>query len=461
MGVLFYITSRRDVIIGGVLFLGAVPLLFWNEYWAVPETLFNAEIKANMVSLGLSIFNSPTSATTREKPVYVTGFLTGNHFSSSVLFDEDFDLRATDVLKYRRLVEMYQWEEKATRTRRVPWSLDKKAISEDYGYSKRWSKDVINSDAFYESSGHENPKDAFFVKTIYQSQKTQYITIGAYGIRDGFMTKIKWWEDLKEPPLNLNKPYIPTFPEGYSASVVGGQVFFKKFQNGTFSIGDIRVTFSVVNPTNASVIAMQTEDDKLVPYTTKSGKELFIVEQGMKTMTEMFDDAGILILTWICRFGGFLAIYVGLCLVLSTVNFVDIIHGDYILVAVIISLPLSLLVISIVWVLFRPSLVILQLVLLSVLYASYAGIYVVLSTVTFVDIFDGDCTLVAFLISFPLSLLVISIAWVLFRPYLVILPLVLLAVLYYIFSEVVTKQKKVPLDVDDIEMISTLCEQEN
>jgi len=128
-------------------------------------------------------------------------------------------------------------------------------------------------------------------------------------------------------------------------------------------IGDTRVTYLATEGGQVSIIAMQT-GATLDPYTASSGANLYLIEPGIVSSEQMFENAKASnkTITMILRFVGFIVMATGIGLILAPISAVaDIIPciGDCVgaavsIVAGLIAAAFSLTVIGIAWVANRP-----------------------------------------------------------------------------------------------------------
>jgi hypothetical protein len=138
-------------------------------------------------------------------------------------------------------------------------------------------------------------------------------------------------------------------------------------------VGDLRVSFSVVRPTEVTVVAKQ-DGARLRPYETlQAGYDIELLEVGRLSDKEMFAAAQSRnsTLTWILRGVGYAMMFFGLFLVGRPIaivaDFVPVVGGIFRvgigLVALLGSLAAWLVTVGIAWVFYRP---VLGIVLLSV-----------------------------------------------------------------------------------------------
>jgi hypothetical protein len=354
--------SLQGICVGLLFFFGSFALLFWNEGRAVKR---QKDLDEGL-KLVTSVSNSSVIDTSKaNKLVYVYGDLKASP-GTAPLYDPIFKLTHPNAFKYQRKVEMYQWQEKKTSTQKKT-SNGGTTTTSTYTYSKAWSLSLIASSSFQETSGHENPS-SFLVEPLSLDLGANKIKLGAYFIGNDIYSRVNWFEHWKSPPVNVSALHMLDVQGARKTQLSGDTVYIA---NSTTSnvVGDTRVYFSVVTPDSVSVVCLQTSSGYLTSYTTSGGRNLFLFHRGLRSPGQLFADADAsnTATTWICRFAGWLLMFVGICIVLQPiVVFVDIIPlvgdcmegciGGYIIpfVAFCISFPFSLLTISIAWIFYRP-----------------------------------------------------------------------------------------------------------
>jgi tetratricopeptide (TPR) repeat protein len=134
---------------------------------------------------------------------------------------------------------------------------------------------------------------------------------------------------------------------------------------GTPTVGDVRISFRAVYPTWISVVAQQ-QINRLTPYSVAGGEELVLINKGEHSAETLFESAresnGAL--TWGLRLGGTLLLGIGFALILgplATVADVIPLLGSIIglgagFAAAILAVGLSLAVIALAWIWYRPVL---------------------------------------------------------------------------------------------------------
>jgi hypothetical protein len=128
-------------------------------------------------------------------------------------------------------------------------------------------------------------------------------------------------------------------------------------------IGDLKITFFLAGDMDVSVLGRQIQNS-VAPYQATSGTELFRIEPGLVPADVMFQHAADenVLLAWLLRGGGFLAMLIGLVLVFRPlVTLAEIVPplGRIVgagvgLTAVALSIALTLASIGLAWLAYRP-----------------------------------------------------------------------------------------------------------
>ena len=325
-------------LIGLVLVPIALVLLFWNEGRAVDAIRAlnrgaSAIVEVNPVAVEQSA---------NGKLVHVTGQLQPVTAAKDPLFGVTYD----GLVRLNRKVEMYQWEQKtsATSHQNIGGS---KTTETTYSYEKTWSEQPINSGGFKNPNGHQNP--AMQVRS--ETFDGDDVRIGAYKVDPALLNKMETFTPLQ--------PQAPP-PAGYQVS---GEDFYKGQNPAQPEIGDTRVGFAAVRAQTVSVAAAQTMG-VLTGYRDRNGYTIALVEAGVVPADVMFhDERGTEgKLTWILRGVGFAGVLIGfalmsrpLAMLAAFLPFLESIVGaGAFLVALGLAIPISLLTISIAWIVYRP-----------------------------------------------------------------------------------------------------------
>jgi hypothetical protein len=375
--------SCGGAVIGMILFFASFVLLVWNEGRYVKRSRDIDEGRDVVVALENLEELQSHSAMYDRKLVYITGDLSTNDglydpiFGVGVLPDTTNDQNisqssSSDLnapLKLSRSVQMYQWIESST-TRKEKTSNGGERTITEYSYSQDWSSFLIDSSTFREQSSERiNPSVFPFDQASWVAEP---ILLNDYfALQDAAVERLIWYE-----PYTVSLTDVPDNTLAKWLSAYGTNGFYYSVMNSTSSnsnpsVGDTRVTFSQVPPSKVSIIAaFSSSGDGLGTYTTKGGRPFLLLEQGIYTEEELFTQADEenKALAWALRFLGFILMVVSILLILQPMaEAVDIIPfvGDYMqggmescifpTIAILISLPLTLFTVAVAWLAYRPA----------------------------------------------------------------------------------------------------------
>lgn len=352
--------SCAGVAIGALLFFGSFGLLIWNEGRAVNREKDLQEGINAVTSLSSNVQTIDT-----EKFGQLV-YLTADVYSNETLYDSLLNVSATDAIKLHRDSEMYQWREtSSTKTKKTSNGGTQKTTT--YSYDRVWSSVLIRSNGFHQS-GHVNPDTLFIEPQFYEGST---VMVGAYTIGDEILNQINWFTPWTE---GVRVDAIPDATLRAKAQPYGsgGLYFGASTSNSSSSspvIGDTRVTFRAVVGGTVSIVAKLQENGQLATFITSRGGSLLLFQRGVFSADELFAQAQAdnVTLTWILRAVGFVCMFVGVLLVLQPIaTFVDVIpcvggllegglqNCVFPLVAFVITIPLSILTISLAWIAYRP-----------------------------------------------------------------------------------------------------------
>lgn len=372
-------SSIKGVLTGVVFILGAGALLFWNEGRAVKTARRLAEGAGAVVSVP----SDKVDAANEGKLVHVSG----RAETKEELSDAPFGVRAT-AIKLSRAVEYYQWVEETDVKREKQG--DKTIEKTTYTYKKAWCRRPVDSSKFKEA-GHENPgtASAFSDQNLYAKE----VTLGAFKLSDAnikgihgakpftFPQDFKLPDALKGATLVNGVIYLPgavptatttqtTAEKGVSplaAAAQAGQAVANAVVARDVSVspqvGDLRVTFTLVEPHDISLCQMQ-KGNTFAPWPASDGNTIALQREGLVPAAAMFADAqkSNAMVTWFLRLLGFLVMFAGFKMVfgpLATLvdvipilrNIVGIGVG---LVSFLLAAAGSLVTAGIAWVVYRP-----------------------------------------------------------------------------------------------------------
>lgn len=339
--------SFKNILIGLLLVVGSAVLLFWNEGRAVRTEQSLKE--------GLSVV---VSVSADKRDPQNEGKLI--HFSGatkvpSVLADGEFGVSG-ESLKMKRVVEVYQWKEEA-KSKTVEKLGGGTETTTTYTYSKTWSNSLIDSSGFREANTHENPTQKVFTDKEWVSDG---VAVGAYAISESMISSLSGYQPLPVTQAMLDAQNT-TAPA--ALTLVGSTIYYQTKDVTLPEIGSTRIHYENIPPQDISVIYQQS-GDKLIPYTTKNGSSLSMIQLGKSSATEMFKNAveSNKSMTWILRVVGALLMFVGFQLLFSVlpvvgsvIPFIGRVVGAGVgVVAFLLTLILSSLTIAIAWIAYRP-----------------------------------------------------------------------------------------------------------
>jgi hypothetical protein len=347
--------SRIGKSIGGIFFgllllvIGVV-LLFWNEGRAVQTYKSLKEGQGIVVSIGADAVDPANEG----KLVH----LNGDAVTDGILVDEDFGI-AAEALRLRREVEMYQWEEKQESKTEKKLGGGEETVT-TYSYAKKWSSGLVDSSAFRQSAGHENPAEMPWESLSWDAEG---VTVGAFELPPDLLSRLGGFKDLPVREM----PEGAAWPE--DAQTYQGRIYLGADPSAPV-VGDVRIAYSVVEPGPVSIVAEQ-RGDSFAEYRTKAGDSLAMIEPGTRTAQEMFESAiaGNTMLTWLVRLAGFMLLWFGFSMVFAPIsvladvipflgNLVGMATGFF---AFLLALAVALVVVAVAWIFFRPLLGILLL----------------------------------------------------------------------------------------------------
>ena len=351
--------SFKNIIGGFVLILAGILLLFWNEGRTVKRARALSEGQSAVVNI------DPTQLASKQSKLV--------HFSGAPILgepivDQEMGISAKG-LKLIRTVEMYQWKEnvKTTTDKKVGGA---KETTKEYTYEKKWMKKHESSQNFKVQKGHQNPASMPYKQ---QSILAQGVKVGEVALSAATLSELSCGESFS---LTGQTPAIPKM------RIENNDILF--LGEGTPAspmIGDIRVSYSLVNPNDISVVAQLT-NGATADYKSSNGQSVHLAECGIQTAESMFTTAqkSNSFLGWVLRLAGLLMIFGGFKLVLEIL----VVLGDVIpfigsiigigtgIVSAVLAFAISLVVIAVAWLYFRP---ILAISLIAIAGAIVAGVF--------------------------------------------------------------------------------------
>lgn len=344
--------SIKGVLVGIVMFIAAFPVLFMNEGCAVKT----AKGLQEGVKAVVSIKADKVDAANNGKLVHMSN----QAVTDELLTDGTFGISQNGI-KLIRNVEMFQWKEESKSEKKKKMGGGEETTT-TYTYKKDWAADRIDSSRF-KKQGYNNP--AMIYKS--QTETAKLVKMGAFRLSPALIGQISASETL--PMLQENLSKLPADIKGKSK--INNNGIYVGNNPSDPQIGDLRISYSIVKPQMVSVVSKQM-GDTFEPYKTKTDTEINRLESGEKSAASMFAqmEKENVMRTWIVRFVGFLLMAMGIGMIfkpISTLGDVIPIVGNILgmgigVVAFIVALVLSLVTIAIAWILYRPVLAIILLV---------------------------------------------------------------------------------------------------
>ena len=371
--------SFSGIGMGLALFVAGTVLLWWNEgdfvatRDALNETQAQTQIVGNAANLGPSFSG---------KVVHVTGFAD----TKDVLTDSAFGVSQT-AIALERQVEFYQWVERTEEKTQKKLGGGEETVT-TYYYDKKWVSSPVDSSSFRDPQARERKVNTQLIMAEDQELLSSNVTFGAYRLPEFFVSSIggsrafdvKMDEDARTQIENsifaanphmrpLRKAAVQEGTEAPAASAAPelvhqqGNVIYVGRSPAAPRIGDVRVTFTAVYPAEISIIAKFNGNTFEKVYTS-NGKTVSRLNMGVVSAEHMFGKAhsSNSTWTWILRvvgtflvIGGLKSIVAPLSVLASVIPLLGTIVGAGTgLVCSLLGFAWSLVIISIAWLRFRP-----------------------------------------------------------------------------------------------------------
>lgn len=328
--------ALAGLLIGPLLVIVAIVLLGWNEGRAVHAARGLADAATKVVEVA----NAQPVADDDGKLVHVTGSAS----ASGPINDDQVGVAFANQLAVQRKVEMYEWVEHSKTTSHTH-AGGSKTKTTTYTYTEKWSEDAVDSSTFKHPDGHTNPAMPFASQRYAASDAK----LGGYALDATTL-------GLLTPTQTLT----PVAPSGWQGSA--GALY--KGDPSSPKVGDLRVSYTGL-PSGAAVSVLAAQSgDGFAPFTTSNGYQVQLAEAGTLTAKALLADKATSEkhLTWILRAVGAVLMFLGFRLFLNPLAtlasvlpwlgwFADRVSS---LFALLISVPLTLVVIALSWLAVRP-----------------------------------------------------------------------------------------------------------
>jgi hypothetical protein len=295
------IKSLTGIVIGLVLIILSFVLIFWNESHGLHTTQSLKEAGRVLISVP----NLPLDAKNDLQVVYFNGVAT----TEDVLSDPLFAV-SEKAIRINRNVEMYQWQENVkTETDQQVGGSEK--TTKTYTYDRVWSASLIQSSQFKDQTGHQNPATFPIASKDIQAQT---VTVGDFLLPSELVSQI---ENAKT--IDLTKTDLAVLKKQLNRPVLhDDQNIYIGNDPASPSIGDMKVSLTLVLPQTVSVIGQQS-GNTLQPYMARAGKPVMLLAMGQQSAEQMINEAVSQnrILTWILRAVSLVMMVFGIGLILQ------------------------------------------------------------------------------------------------------------------------------------------------
>ena len=352
--------SAKGMIGGLLMFIIGTCLLWWNE----GRTVRTAKAIGDAASHVESVADvSKIDASLNGKLIHASAFAD----TKDTLTDDMFGVREV-AIRLDRKVEYYQWVEHSQRKKRDKVGGGEETIT-TYTYEQEWVKKPVNSSNFKESRYRNANRVLSQVEE--RNEMAQHVTFGAYTLPESFVASISGSEPVEvrmteeqrftwNERLHMLRPKVNTETSLVHTSA---NTAYLGLSPNSPQIGDVRVTFTKVPPADISLIA-QVDGSTFKAYRAKNGQSFSRVQMGTVGVNEMIEQARSEnnMLTWVLRLVGVLLIVIGLKgmfgllpMLFKVLPFLgSIVDAGVGLVSWIFGLAWSLIIIAIAWLVFRP-----------------------------------------------------------------------------------------------------------
>lgn len=332
--------SLAGVLVGIALIVGGCVLLFWNDGRAVEAERGLAAGGRAAVSLAAPVVDPAREGAL----VHLSGPVT----SEAGVSDPDLATQFAGALVLVRTVEMYQWTETARSETRERVGGTRETTT-TYNYALAWSDQPVQSSGFAQPEGHINPPMPVQSARLVADDAVLggFALDGAVlaGLRDG-------------------QPVAPlAAPDGWRLE--GGQLVRGSGTATAPRLGDVRVRYVMLpSGTVLSVMGRQS-GATLAPWSGPGSRyAILLAREGTVPADRMIAQRqqSEQVLTWVLRLVGTALTVTGFALMLGPLSalanvlppLANLLAGGAGLVALALGVPLSLLVIALAWLVFRP-----------------------------------------------------------------------------------------------------------
>lgn len=352
--------SFKGIGAGFLLFIAATVLLWWNEGRAVKTAKMLNEAQSVCVDMPNPDKIDPAFD---GELVCATAFAT----TQDSLIDKQFNFGAT-AISLERKVQYYQWvEHQETETKDKLGGAQETTTT--YTYSKEWVSSPVNSSEFADPD-YKNVNSV--LTTIDpEEQWAENVSFGAYKLNESLIHSISSGQAVE---LNIDEEILKALDESLARTGKKDTLSYVHQDGSTLyigrnpsspEVGDVQVYWLKRVPAKVTIIS-EVDGDTFKSFKAKNGKTFQTLVMGKKSSEEIFDSEhqGNKILTWVLRILGILLVIAGLKKIfnfletlLKVVPFLANILGWGVgIVCSVVGVVWSLIIIALAWLVYRPVL---------------------------------------------------------------------------------------------------------
>lgn len=403
-------SSFSGIGIGIVLFIAGTALLWWNEgdFVATRDALNETQAQTQVVGDAANL--TPSFA---GKVVHVTGFAD----TKEALTDSELGISQTAIALVRR-VEYYQWTERSEEVKRDKLGGGTEIVT-TYHYNTKWVSSPVDSNQFHDPSARSGKVNYTYFQAKSKTWRASEVSFGPTRLPDFLISSItgeksfdiqmpqqvkdslsqniyRAFPELRPVGMAPASPYQPSYDQrtgqtapgqaapaaaenksavGQALSsalnpITGGEVvhisgntLYIGLTPTSPRVGDVRITYHAVYPADISLIAKYNGTTFEQVYAS-NGKTVSRLNMGILSADAMFNKAhsSNSTWTWVLRGVGTILVILSLKAILAPLTVIagvipllgTIVGAGTGIVCALLGLAWSLLIISIAWLRFRP-----------------------------------------------------------------------------------------------------------
>jgi len=383
--------SFRGLGLGLVMIIAGTWLLWWNEgnFVGTGDALREAQLVTEELGDPTQLDSSKNGRLVHAAgPVETRDILTDPVFGLSI-----------NAIRLERSVEFYQWVEESSSETKQKLGGGEETVT-TYSYAPAWTSRPVDSAQFKDPRARQDNQNNVLLNLGDFMAQAAHVTFGAYRLPDFMINSISGATSLEavipeEIKAKLNKELAPAGPEAEPAAAqesaapsepavpadesaatpetaretatnmvhAGGNTVFLGAAPAAPQIGDVRVTFRETRPGPVSFLA-KINGDTFEIYRAGNGHKVYLFDMGTHSLETMYGEAhsANATMTWILRAAGAALVIFGLKTVLAPLSVLfsfipllgRLVGAGSGLASALLGLAWSLVVISIAWLRFRP-----------------------------------------------------------------------------------------------------------